>query len=174
MTTYAIDPTHSSISFSVRHMMFAKVRGQFSKWSTDLALDTSDLAKSSVKVTIDASSIDTGVADRDNHLRSADFFDVANHPSITFESSSVVKNGGGFSLGGNLTIHGVTNPVVLELERLGSGKDPWGNDRQLFSAKTAIQRSEFGLTWNQALETGGVLIGKNIKIQIDAEAALQP
>ena len=174
MTTYAIDPTHSSISFSVRHMMFAKVRGQFSKWSTDLALDTSDLAKSSVKVTIDASSIDTGVADRDNHLRSADFFDVANHPSITFESSSVVKNGGGFSLGGNLTIHGVTNPVVLELERLGSGKDPWGNDRQLFSAKTAIQRSEFGLTWNQALEAGGVLVSDKIEIEVEVQAVGKP
>lgn len=174
MTTYAIDPTHSSISFSVRHMMFAKVRGQFQKWSTELALDANDLSKSSVKVTIDASSIDTGVADRDGHLRSADFFDVEKYPSITFASTSVAKNGGGFALAGDLTIHGVTKPVVLELERLGSGKDPWGNDRQLFSAKTSILRSEYGLTWNQALEAGGVLVSDKIEIEVEVQAVGKP
>ena len=174
MASYTIDPTHSSVGFSVRHMMFAKVRGQFAKWSTDLALDPTDLAKSKVTATIDASSIDTGVADRDAHLRSADFFDVANHPSLTFVSTGVAKKGDGYALAGDLTIRGVTKPVTLELEALGSGKDPWGNERRLFSAKTTIQRSDFGLTWNQALEAGGVLVSDKIEIELEVQAVGKP
>ena len=170
MTTYAIDNTHSSVSFSVRHMMFAKVRGRFGSFTTELSLDTNDLSKSSVKATIDAASIDTGVADCDNHLRSADFFDVEKFPTLTFASTGVTKSKDGYTLNGDLTIHGVTKPVSLELEALGGGKDPWGNDRQLFSAKTSISRSDFGLTWNQALEAGGVLVSDKIEIEVEIQA----
>jgi len=170
MTTYSIDPTHSSVAFSVRHMMFAKVRGRFAKWTTDLALDPRDLSKSSVKVTIDAASIDTGVADRDAHLRSADFFDVEHFPTLSFESTSVAQSAAGASVTGNLTIRGITRPVTLELEALGGGKDPWGNERRLYSAKASILRSEFGLTWNQALEAGGVLVSDKIEIEVEVQA----
>lgn len=168
--SYAIDNAHSNVTFSVRHMVFSKVRGRFGSFTTELALDPTDLAKSSVKATIDVASIDTGVADRDTHLKSADFFDAEKFPTITFASTSVSKGADGVSLTGDLTIHGVTKPVTLELEELGGGKDPWGNTRRIFAAKTTILRSDYGLTWNQALETGGVLVSDKIEIELEIQA----
>lgn len=170
MTAYKIDTAHSKIGFSVRHMMFAKVRGAFTKWSGDLTLDANAIANSSVNVTIDSSSIDTGEAQRDGHLKSPDFFDVAKFPQMTFKSKKVEAAGSKrYKVTGDLTVRDVTRPVVLEVEELGAGKDPWGNERIAFNAKTSIERSDYGLKWNQALETGGVLVGEKVEIEIDVE-----
>jgi polyisoprenoid-binding protein YceI len=167
---WKIDPTHSSINFSVRHMVFAKVRGAFDKWQGELELNE-DLSAGKVKVQIDVASINTGVEQRDGHLKSPDFFDVANHPTATFESRNVTAKGKDrLVIEGDLTIRGVKKPVTLEAENLGTGKDPWGNQRVGFLGTTKIDRREFGLTWNQALETGGVLVGENIDIEINLQA----
>lgn len=173
MASYQIDPTHSSIGFTVRHMMFSKVHGRFGRFTSELALDSADLTRSSVKVEIDAASIDTGVADRDGHLRSPDFFDAAKFPTLRFESRSIAKTADGYQMTGDLTIRDVTKSVTLDVTAEGQGKDPWGNQRALFSAKTNILRSEYGLTWNQALEAGGVLVSDKIEIQIDVQAVEQ-
>jgi len=170
MTTYSIDNAHSDVSFSVRHMVFAKVRGHFTKWSANLALDTSNPTNSSVDVEIDASSIDTREAQRDGHLKSPDFLDVGKYPTITFKSRRVEGAGPKkYKAVGDLTIHGVTREVSLDVEELGGGKDPWGNQRMLFSAKTSIDRTDFGLKWNQALEAGGLLVGERVDIEVDVE-----
>lgn len=176
MTTqrWEIDSSHSSIHFSVRHLMIAKVRGQFSKWTGTLQVPGDDLRKAGLTVTIDAASIDTGVADRDAHLRSADFFDVEKHPDITFTAADSTRDGNGrFELRGLLTIKGITQPVTLAVQEAGRVTDPWGNTRAVFSAKGAISRKDFGLTWNQALETGGVMVGDYVEIEIDVEAVKQ-
>jgi polyisoprenoid-binding protein YceI len=176
MTTerWEIDASHSGIHFSVRHLVIAKVRGQFSRWTGALEARGSDFAQGSLDVVIDASSVDTGVADRDAHLRSADFFDVEHYPEITFKSTAVTQTGADrLRVGGALTIKGVTRDVVLDVEILGQAKDPWGNERAAFSAATSIDRREFGLTWNQVLETGGVMVGDRIDIAIDIEAVRQ-
>lgn len=167
---YDIDPTHSAVDFVVRHLVAAKVRGGFKAFTGSIVIgDTAD--QSSVNVEIDVSSIDTGVDDRDAHLRSADFFDVENHPTATFTSTSVSpKSDSDYVVTGDLTIAGVTRSVDLDLEYAGAVTDPWGNTRIVFSATTEINREEFGLTWNQALETGGVMVSKNAKIEIDVEA----
>jgi polyisoprenoid-binding protein YceI len=171
---WAIDSSHSGIHFSVRHLVIAKVRGQFSRWTGALETPGSDFARASLDVVIDASSIDTGVADRDAHLRSADFFDVERYPDITFKSTSVTPTAADrLRVDGALTIKGVTRPVTLDVEILGQAKDPWGNERAAFSATTSIDRREFGLTWNQVLETGGVMVGERIDIAIDIEAVRQ-
>jgi polyisoprenoid-binding protein YceI len=171
---WQIDSSHSGIQFTVRHLVIAKVRGQFSRWTGSLETPGSDLTRASVDVVIDASSIDTGVADRDAHLRSADFFDVERHPEITFKSTGVAHAGAGrLRVTGALTIKGITRDVVLDTEALGQAKDPWGNERAAFSATTSIDRREFGLTWNQVLETGGVVVGERIDIAIDVEAVRQ-
>lgn len=170
MTTFSIDPTHSAIHFSVRHMVFAKVRGSFGSWRAELTLDAADITRSSVKVEIDAASIDTGVADRDQHLRSADFLATEEFPTIRFESTGVEGSGSELKLQGNLTIRGVTRPITLDVERLGEGKDPWGNQRLGFSAKGSLDRKQYGLNWNQVLEAGGVLVGDKVEIEIDIEA----
>jgi polyisoprenoid-binding protein YceI len=171
---WEIDSSHSGIHFSVRHLVIAKVRGQFSRWTGALVVPDGDFSRASVEAVIDASSIDTGVADRDNHLRSADFFDVAQFPEITFRASRVeAKKGDELQLIGTLTIKGTTREVSLDVERLGELKDPWGNQRAAFSAKTAIDRKDFGLTWNQVLETGGVAVGDRINIEIEIEAVRQ-
>ena len=171
---WEIDSSHSGIHFSVRHLVIAKVRGQFSRWTGALVVPDGDFTRASVEAVIDATSIDTGVADRDNHLRSADFFDVAQFPEITFTASRVqAKKGDELQLIGTLTIKGITREVSLDVERLGELKDPWGNQRAAFSAKTAIDRKEFGLTWNQVLETGGVAVGDRINIEIEVEAVRQ-
>lgn len=169
-TPWNVDAAHSSIHFSVRHMVIAKVHGRFAGWKADLKLDEQDLTKSSVDVRIDAATIETQVADRDAHLKSADFLDVAKHPEIRFTSKRVEAAGGGYRVVGDLSIHGVTKEVALETEFAGTGKDPWGNRRAGFSAKTSIDRREFGLTWNAALETGGVLVGEKVEISIELEA----
>ena len=168
--SWSIDSAHSHIGFSVKHMMVSTVRGKFKEYSGTFNLDAKDFTRSTFAGEISVASIDTGNADRDNHLRSADFFDVEKFPTLTFASTGVTKSKDGYTLNGDLTIHGVTKPVSLELEALGGGKDPWGNDRQLFSAKTSISRSDFGLTWNQALEAGGVLVSDKIEIEVEIQA----
>jgi polyisoprenoid-binding protein YceI len=168
-----IDVTHSGIHFAVRHMVISKVHGRFARWSGALALDPQDLTRSSVEVHIEAGSIDTQVADRDTHLRSPDFLDVAKYPEILFRSKRVDKAGSGYRVLGDLTLHGVTREVTLEAEFAGTGKDPWGNERAGFSAKAALDRKEFGLVWNAALETGGVLVGEKVEIAIELEAVKQ-
>ena len=171
MATYTVDYQHSDVGFSVRHMVFAKVRGHFTKWTADLAFDPADASKSSVKVEVDASSIDTREPQRDGHLKSPDFLDVQKYPNLTYKSTKVEKAGDKkYAVTGDLTIHGVTRPVKLEVEELGGGKDPWGNQRLAFAAKTRIDRGDFGLKWNQALETGGLLVGEKVEIEIDIEA----
>ncbi len=170
MTAYKIDTAHSKIGFSVRHMMFAKVRGAFTKWSAELTLDPQAIGSSSVNVTIDSSSIDTGEPQRDGHLKSPDFLDVAKYPTITFASRKVDNAGAGkFKVTGDLTIHGVTHAAILDVEELGRGKDPWGHERIAFGAKTTVDRKSFGLAWNQVLEAGGVLIGEHVEIEIDVQ-----
>lgn len=166
---YTIDPTHSSIDFVVRHLMAAKVRGGFKSFSG--AMTVGDTAESSsVEVEIEMASVDTGVEDRDNHLRSADFFDVESNPTARFISTAVNPKGDQhYVVTGDLTIAGVTKSVDLDMEFAGQVVDPWGNNRLVFSAATEINREDFGLTWNQTLETGGVLVSKTAKIEIDVQ-----
>jgi polyisoprenoid-binding protein YceI len=169
-TRWDIDPTYSAITFQVRHMVIARVHGRFARWTGALDLDPADLSRSSVAVTIEAGSIDTQVADRDAHLRSADFLDVEKHPEITFRSTRVERGAGGLRVVGDLTIRGTTREVALETEYAGTARDPWGNERAVFSARTSIDRKAFGLTWNAALETGGVLVGEKVEIGLEVEA----
>jgi polyisoprenoid-binding protein YceI len=169
--SWNIDAAHSQITFTVRHMVFAKVRGKFGKWTGTLQLDPADLGKSQVEVTIDAGSVDTSDAQRDGHLKSPDFFDVAKFPSLTFKSKSVQTRGADKArITGDLTLHGVTKEIALDAELSGRGKDPWGNERVGFSATAAVDRTEFGLNFNQVLETGGVLVGNKVDIDIDLQA----
>jgi polyisoprenoid-binding protein YceI len=169
--SWNIDAAHSQITFTVRHMVFAKVRGKFGKWTGTLQLDPADLGKSQVEVTIDAGSVDTSDAQRDGHLKSPDFFDVAKFPALTFKSKSVQTRGADKArITGDLTLHGVTKEIALDAELSGRGKDPWGNERVGFSATAAVDRTEFGLNFNQVLETGGVLVGNKVDIDIDLQA----
>jgi polyisoprenoid-binding protein YceI len=166
MTTWQIDPAHTSVEFGVKHMMISTVRGNFSEVSGHVTPGS----RPTVEVTIPVSTIDTGVKDRDTHLRSADFFDVENHPEMTFSGTLVegtIESGG--TLAGDLTIRGVTRPVTLEVESNGEGKDPWGNTRLGFTATGTINRTDYGLKWNQALETGGILVGEKVKMTIDVQ-----
>lgn len=172
--TWNIDIGHSGVNFAVRHMVFAKVRGRFRDWQASLSYDPANLAAASVNVEIDAGSIDTGVADRDKHLRSADFFDVERFPKLSFQSSRVEAAGAGrLRVHGNLTIRDVTREVTLDVEELGRVVDPWGNERAAFSAKTSIDRREYGLQWNQVLEAGGVMVGERVEIELEIEAVAQ-
>ena len=171
---WEIDSSHSGIHFSVRHLVIARVRGQFSRWTGTLQVPDGDFGRASLDVVIDAASIDTGVADRDAHLRSAEFLDAERYPEITFTSTQVEPAGRDrLRAAGQLTIKGVAREVTLDVEHHGQAKDPWGNERAAFSAKTSIDRREFGLTWNQVLETGGVLVGERIDIEIEIEAVRQ-
>ena len=171
---WQFDPAHSSIAFTVRHMMVTKVRGEFTNWSGTLDLDPDQPERSSVSVDIDAATIDTRVADRDTHLRSADFLDVANFPRITFRSTKIERTApDALAIHGDLTIRGVTRPVVLAAEMNGPVKDAWGGVRAGFSARTAIERRDFGLLWNVALEAGGFLVGDRVEIALEIEA-VQP
>ncbi len=170
MANYTVDNAHSDISFSVRHMVFAKVRGHFTKWTSQVTFDPTQPAKSGIDVTVDASSIDTREAQRDAHLKSPDFLDVEKFPQITYKSRRVESAGDKrYKVTGDLTIHGVTREATIEAEELGRGKDPWGNERLIFSAKGSVNRVDFGLKWNQALETGGLLVGEKVDFEIDAE-----
>lgn len=171
---WEIDSGHSGINFSVRHMVIAKVRGKFARWSGSITAEEGDPARATLGVTIDASSIDTGVTDRDTHLKSADFLDVVNFPEITFKATRTQKAGKGrFRVVGDLTLRGVTHEVVLDVEDMGRTKDPWGNQRAGFSAKTTIDRKAFGLVWNQVLEAGGVMVGERVDVEIEVEAVKQ-
>jgi polyisoprenoid-binding protein YceI len=170
-TTWNIDPAHSVAEFKVKHMMIANVKGQFSKVSGALVLDESDLANSRIEASIEAASVHTRDEQRDAHLKSADFFDVENFPTLTFKSKgiSIVKDGE-LSVEGDLTIRGVTRKVRFAVEGpTPPTKDPWGNTRVAISASTKINRKDFGLTWNAALETGGILVGDEVTITLDVE-----
>lgn len=176
-TTWQIDPTHSAIEFAVKHMMFTTVRGRFKSFTGTIEADEQNPDRSVVTVEIDAASIDTGVADRDAHLRSADFLDVANHPKITFRSKRVdgaaKKEGDRFRMTGDLTIRGTTMEVTLDCQFEGTGKDPWGGIRSGARAETRIDRREWGLEWNQALETGGILVANEVRVEIEVQAVKQ-
>ncbi|HZG93486.1 MAG TPA: YceI family protein [Mycobacteriales bacterium] len=172
--TWAIDPSHSRLGFSARHAMVATVRGGFREFDGTLHLDEADPARSSAHVTIQSASIDTSVADRDGHLRSGDFLDVETHPTLTFTSTSARAAGDDeYVLVGDLTIRGVAKPVELAVTYLGTSRDAYGNLRAGFEAETTINRKDFGLVWNVALETGGILVGDKIKIAIDISAIKQ-
>ncbi|HXW12931.1 MAG TPA: YceI family protein [Terriglobia bacterium] len=172
--TYLIDPAHTGAHFSVRHMMISNVRGEFTKVTGKIAWDAENPANSSIEATIDAASINTREAQRDGHLRSADFLDVENYPMLEFRSTQVQGGDGELKVTGHLTIHGVTRTAVLEVEGpTPETRDPWGNARIGASATTKINRKDFGLAWNSTLETGGVLVGDEVKISIDLEAVRQ-
>lgn len=171
---WQIDPAHTSINFSVKHMMFSTVNGRFTDFEGQIQADSNNPVDSTVTGTIDVDSINTGVADRDNHLRSADFFDVENFPQMTFESTEITRVADDrYKVKGNLTIKAVTNEVVWDVESHGQGQDPWGNTRWGVAARTTIDRTDYGLTWNQMLETGGVLVGNTIKINAELQLVEQ-
>ena len=172
--TWNIDPSHSSISFAVRHMVVSKTRGHFAKFEGQIRFDPENPAASSVEVTIDPASIDTADAQRDAHLRSPDFLDVEKFPKASYRSIKVEDLGGDkYRLTGHLTVHGVTKPVVLQVTYEGAGKDPWGGERAGFSATTSFDRKDFGLEWNKALETGGLLVGEKVDLTLEIEAIKQ-
>jgi polyisoprenoid-binding protein YceI len=172
-STFAIDKAHSETSFQVRHLMM-KVRGRFTDFDGTITVDESAPAQSSVQASIRAASVDTSQPDRDAHLRSADFFDVEKYPLLTFKSTAVRRTGAAtYDVVGDLTIRGVTRSVVLPTTFLGKAKDPWGKERAGFEAELTINRKDFGLTWNAALETGGFLVGDEVKISITVEAVAQ-
>lgn len=168
--TWSIDASHSEIGFSVRHLGISKTRGRFGTFSGSIEVDAENPANSRVDVEIDVTSIDTRDAGRDEHLRSGDFFGSDDFPTATFRSTAVRGAGSDWVVEGELTIKGVTKPVTLATELVGLQRDPWGNDRVGFTATTEVNREDFGLTWNAALETGGVLVGKTVKINLEVEA----
>lgn len=173
MTTrrWNIDPAHSGAQFTVRHMVISKVRGTFERWHGAIDYDPEKPEASKVSVRIEAASIDTHEPNRDQHLRSAEFFDVEKYPAITFESTKIERRGKDrYRVLGDLTMRGVTRPVELDAEYFGTGKDPWGNERIGFFAKATLNRKEFGLNWNQLLEGGGVLVGDQVEISLDVQA----
>ena len=176
-TSWQLDPNHTTVEFAVKHMMFTTVRGRFKTFSGKVQIDERNPDQSRVEVTIDAASIDTGVADRDTHLKSADFLDVEHHPTITFRSTRVdgahKNEGDRFKVAGELEIRGTRMPVTLDATFEGLGTDPWGKQRSGFAARTEIDRREWGLRWNQALEAGGVLVANSVKIEIEAQAVKQ-
>lgn len=170
--TLNFDNSHSRIGFTVKHMMFAKVKGSFQEWSGDFTYDPQNPEASKVNVTIQAASIETGNGDRDGHLKSGDFFDVEKFPTLNFKSTKFQKQGNALTIEGELTIRDVTKPVTITAEETGTGVDPWGNKRIGFSGSTSINRKDFGLTWNQALEAGGVLVGENVDIDIEVQTVV--
>jgi polyisoprenoid-binding protein YceI len=173
-TTWKIDPAHSHVEFAVRHLMITTVRGRFGDVQGTVVTDDTDPTKAEVEVTIAVNSIDTREAQRDAHLKSADFFDAEKFPTLTFKSTGVTDvKGDHFKLAGDLTIHGVTKPVTLDVTSEGRGKDAWGGERAGYSATTKVNRSEFGLTWNQVLETGGIAVADEIKISLDLQVVKQ-
>jgi polyisoprenoid-binding protein YceI len=171
VTTWNIDPAHSGAEFKVKHMMISNVKGKFSGLSGVLKLDETNYARSTVEASIPVSTVNTGDEKRDGHLVSADFFDAEKFPAMTFKSTRIESVGGGdYEVTGDLTIHGVTKPVVLKLEDVSEpSKDPWGNHRIGLSGTTRINRKDFELGWNAALETGGVLVGEEVTITLDVE-----
>jgi polyisoprenoid-binding protein YceI len=170
--SWTIDPLHSEVGFSVRHMMVSKVRGKFTKFSGEFVTAENPLA-SSVTAEIDLSSIDTGAEQRDAHLRSPDFFDTENHPAMTYRSTGIRAKGDGYVLDGELTLKGVTRQVPLALEINGFGPDAYGGTRAGFTATAEINRQDFGVNWNAALETGGMVVSDKVNIHLEIEAVLQ-
>jgi polyisoprenoid-binding protein YceI len=170
-STWNIDPDHSSAGFKVKHLMVSNVNGNFNKHTGVVEIDDKDITKSTVQVTIDTNSINTNVQKRDEHLRSADFFDVAKYPTMTFVSKKVAKDGKDkLKVTGDLTLHGVTKEVVLDVDGPSvESKDPWGNIRKGATATTKINRKDFGLVWNAALETGGIAVGDDVNIILEME-----
>ena len=167
---YTIDPSHSRLGFSARHAMVTTVRGSFGAFEGTAQVDTTTPSSSSVNLTIQTASIETGAEDRDGHLRSADFFDSETYPTITFVSTKVERDGSDWEITGDLTIKDVTKPVTIAFEETGSAQDPFGNTRIGFEGATSINRKDWGLTWNAALETGGVLVSEKIKLDFDISA----
>lgn len=173
-STWKLDPAHSMVEVSAKHMMITTVRGHFADVKGTITVDEQQPDRSRVEVEIPAASIDTRVEQRDQHLRSADFLDVEKHPTITFRSTRVEgawqREGDRFKVTGDLTVRGVTRPVTLDATYEGGGKDPWGGERVSFTADTTLDRREFGLTWNQALEAGGILVGNDLRIHLEVQA----
>ena len=170
--TWVLDPAHSEVTFSLRHMMISKVRGEFGLKSATIEAPANPL-EAKVTASVDAASISTGDQNRDNHLRSADFFDVETYPTIDFVSTGVRYEGGDFLVDGDLTMHGVTKPVTFELEFGGFGTDPYGNYKAGATAKSVVNREDFGLTWNAALETGGFLVSDKVTLEFEVSAVKQ-
>ncbi len=174
VTQWRVDPAHTNAEFAVKHMMITTVRGRFTGVDGTVTQDDTNPANSRIEVSIKAGSIDTRVPERDAHLRSPDFLDVETYPEITFRSTKVERVGDErMRVAGDLTIHGVTRPIMLDVQEEGHGKDPWGGERAGFSASTTIDRREYGLHWNQALEHGGWLVGHDVKITLDVELIRQ-
>jgi polyisoprenoid-binding protein YceI len=167
---YTLDVSHSRLGFVARHAMVTKVRGQFGAFTGTARLDEATPAASKVDLSNDVTSIETGSADRDGHLKSGDFFDAETYPSITFVSTDVSRSGSDWTITGDLTIKDVSKPVTIEFEQTGSAQDPFGNVRVGFEGETTINRKDWGLTWNAALETGGVLVSEKIKLEFDISA----
>ncbi|MFJ7977611.1 YceI family protein [Peribacillus sp. JNUCC 23] len=173
-TKWAIDVSHSEVAFSVKHMMISKVKGSFNQFDAVIEADPVDLTTADITFTIDVASVDTRSEDRDNHLRSADFFDVETYPTLTIKSKSITKTGDDeYALTGDVTLHGVTRVETFQVTFEGEAKDPWGNDKAGFSGSGKVKRSDYGLTWNTALETGGVLVGDQITLNFEIQAVKQ-
>lgn len=170
--TWVVDPTHSEVGFSVRHLAISKVKGKFDRFSGTIVTGENPL-DSSVEATVEVASIDTNQADRDNHLRTGDFFAAEEHPEFTFKSTGVRAEGGDFKVDGELTLRGVTKPVTFDFELGGFGADAYGNYKVGFTATTVVKREDFGIQWNAPLETGGLLLGSDVTITLDIQAALQ-
>ncbi|TWT02250.1 YceI family protein [Planomicrobium sp. CPCC 101079] len=170
MKKWTVDAAHSEVGFSVKHMMISKVKGSFGAYDATVEANEEDLQGALIDFKIDVASINTNNADRDAHLRGADFFDAEEFPYITFKASDIVKKGDEYELTGDLTMKGITRPATFEVEYGGKGTNPWGQEVVAFNAEGKVNRKDFGLTWNQALETGGVLVGEDIKISLDLQA----
>lgn len=168
-TKWAVDPAHSEIGFKVKHMMFTNVSGSFTNFDATATTEGDDFENAMFEFSGDIDSVSTGNADRDGHLKSADFFDAENNPKLTFKSTAFTKSGSDYKLEGDLTLRGVTKPVTLDAEFGGIAKDPWGNTKAGFSITGKVNRKDWGLTWNSALETGGVLVGEEVKLAIELQ-----
>jgi polyisoprenoid-binding protein YceI len=169
---WALDAVHSSVDFSVRHMMIANVKGTFNSFNATIEADPKDLTTANIEFSVETSSVDTRNKDRDGHLVSADFFDAENYPTMTFKATSFEKTDDGeYNVSGDFTLHGITKQETFTVTFEGQGKDPWGNEKVGFSAEGSINRSDYGLVWNAALETGGVLVGDKVKISLQIQAA---
>lgn len=173
-SNWALDPTHSEIGFKVKHMMFTNVSGKFNAYAVEMSNENDDFSTSQIRFTAEINSIDTNNTDRDNHLKSADFFDAEQFPTMQFKSNDIVKKSDSdYTINGELTIKDVTKSVSLDAEYSGTMKDPWGNTKIGLSLSTKINRKDFGLTWNAALETGGVLVGEEVKISAEIQLVKQ-
>jgi len=168
--TFTIDKSHSSILFAVKHMVIAKVKGEFAEYSGTILYDQADISKSSVEVTIKTASIDTKDEKRDDHLRNPDFFDAETYPDITFKSKAISKTEKGFVAKGDLTMRGVTKEIEIPFEITGVITDPWGNTRMGVSAELELNRQDYGVSWSKSLDTGGLVVGDNVEIEIEIEA----